>query len=65
REISTITDLVKAIEGNQGKYHVLMDEWGNQIVLERDKTDQTQRKILEKYKIDADRSADLRVAAGK
>jgi len=65
REISTITDLVKAIEGNQGKYHVLMDEWGNQIVLERDKTDWAQRKILEKYKIDADRSADLGVAAGK
>jgi S1-C subfamily serine protease len=64
-EISTITDLVKAIESNQGKYHVLMDEWGNQIVLERDKADQTQRKILEKYKIDADRSADLTVTAGK
>jgi S1-C subfamily serine protease len=65
KEISTIADLVKAIEGNEGKYHVLMDEWGNQIVLERAKTDQAQRKILEKYKIDADRSADLKVAKGK
>jgi hypothetical protein len=42
-----------------------MDEWGNQIVLERNKTDQAQKKILEKYKIDVDRSADLKVAEGK
>jgi hypothetical protein len=65
KEISTMEDLVKAIEDNQGRYHVLMDEWGNQIVLERDKTDRAQKKILEKYKIDADRSADLKVAEGK
>jgi S1-C subfamily serine protease len=65
KEISTTTDLVKAIEGNEGKYHVLMDEWGGELVLERAKTDQAQRKILEKYKIDADRSADLRGAGGK
>jgi S1-C subfamily serine protease len=65
KEISTMTDLVKAIEDNQGRYHVLMDEWGNQIVLERDKNDRAQKKILEKYKIDADRSADLKVAEGK
>jgi hypothetical protein len=65
KEISTMADLVKAIEGNEGRYHVLMDEWGNQIVLERDKIERVQKKILEKYKIDADRSADLKVAAGK
>jgi S1-C subfamily serine protease len=65
KEISTMVDLVKAIEGNEGRYHVLMDEWGNQIVLERDKIERVQKKILEKYKIDADRSADLKVAAGK
>jgi hypothetical protein len=65
KEISTTADLVKAIEGNEGKYHVLMDEWGNQIALERAKTNQAQRKILEKYKIDADRSADLKAEKGK
>jgi S1-C subfamily serine protease len=65
KEISTMADLVAAIEGNQGRYHVFMDEWGNQIVLERAKTDQGQRKILEKYKIGADRSADLKAAQGK
>lgn len=65
KEISTIAGLVKAIEGNEGRYHVIMDEWGNQIALERAKTNQAQRQILEKYKIDADRSADLKVVEGK
>jgi S1-C subfamily serine protease len=65
KELSTITDLVKAIEGNQGKYHVLMDEWGGEIVLERDTTDRAQKKILEKYKIDTDRSADLKGVGGE
>ena len=58
--ISTIEDLVRAIEGNEGKYHVMLDEWGDQIVLERSKIEKAQRKILAKYKIDADRSADLK-----
>jgi S1-C subfamily serine protease len=60
KEISTMTDLVTAIEGNTGKYHVIIDEWGNQIVLERSKTAEAQQRILTKYRIDADRSADLR-----
>jgi S1-C subfamily serine protease len=58
--ISTMTDLVTAIEGNTGTYHVITDEWGNQIVLERRKTAEVQKRILAKYRIDADRSADLR-----
>jgi S1-C subfamily serine protease len=63
KAISTMADLVKAIEGNEGSYHVIIDEWGNQIVLERAKANQAQRKILSKYKIDADRSADLKAAS--
>jgi len=63
--ISTMEDLVEAIEGNEGKYHVIMDEWGNQIVLERSKITAAQRVMLERYKIDADRSADLREAERK
>jgi S1-C subfamily serine protease len=57
--ISTMEDVVKAIEGNKGTYHVIMDEWGNQIVLERAAIIEAQKGILEKYKIDADRSTDL------
>jgi S1-C subfamily serine protease len=65
KPISTMADLVKAIEGNTARYHVIMDEWGNKIVLERDKTAETQRKLLEKFKITADRSADLREGGKK
>jgi hypothetical protein len=39
---------------------VLVDEWGNRIVLERAATIEAQKGIMERYKIDADRSADLR-----
>jgi S1-C subfamily serine protease len=60
KAISTMADLVKAIEDNEGEYHVIMDEWGNQIVLERRKVAEAQAKILEKYRIDAERSVDLR-----
>jgi hypothetical protein len=58
--VSTIEDVVEAIERNEGAYHVITDESGNQIVLERSKIAPAQRKILERYKIEADRSADLR-----
>jgi len=63
--VSTIQDVVEAIEGNEGKYDVMMDEWGNQIVLERSKIAAAQKVILERYQIDADRSADLRGAERK
>jgi S1-C subfamily serine protease len=60
KAISSIEDVVQAIEGNKGAYHVLMDEWGNRIVLDRAATIKAQQRIMERYKIDADRSADLR-----
>jgi S1-C subfamily serine protease len=65
KKISTMTDLVKAIEGNTGTYHVFMDEWGNEIALERSKTEETQKKLMEKFRITADRSVDLRGGATK
>jgi hypothetical protein len=36
-----------------------VDEWGNRIVLDRAATIEAQQRIMERYKIDADRSADL------
>lgn len=57
--IASMEDVVQAIEGNEGAYHVLVDEWGNRIVLERSTTMEAQKAIMERYKIDADRSADL------
>jgi S1-C subfamily serine protease len=60
KAIASMEDVVQAIEGNEGAYHVLVDEWGNRIVLERAATIEAQKGIMERYKIDADRSADLR-----
>jgi len=59
KAIASIEDVVQAIEENKGAYHVLVDEWGNRIVLERAATIEAQKAIMERYKIDADRSADL------
>jgi len=57
--IASMEDAVQAIEGNEGAYHVLADEWGNRIVLDRAATIEAQKAIMERYKIDVDRSADL------
>ena len=59
KAISSMEDVVQAIEGNEGAYHVLVDEWENRIVLDRAATIKAQKGIMEQYKIDADRSADL------
>jgi hypothetical protein len=53
-------DLVAAFENHTGKYHIILDERGHQIVLDRSKVDQNSRRILERYRITADRSKDLR-----
>jgi hypothetical protein len=59
KAISSMEDVVQAIEGNEGAYHVLVDEWENRIVLDRAATIEAQKGIMERHKIDADRSADL------
>lgn len=59
-DISTIKDLVKAVEGNEGEFHVFIDKKGNRIVLDRKNTDERQGSILEKYKVGSDRSEDLK-----
>ena len=60
REISCIKDLVKAVEENKGKYHIFVDEWGNKIVLDRKKADKRNELILRKYKVNSQRSEDLK-----
>jgi S1-C subfamily serine protease len=57
--ISTMADVVRAVEGHEGPYHVITDEWGSQLVLDRDAVAGAQQVIMERYNIDADRSADL------
>jgi hypothetical protein len=54
-----MTDLVNAFESYEGKYHVILDEMGHRIVLEKKKVDENGRSILQKYGINSDRSRDL------
>ena len=58
-------DLVAAFENHAGKYHIILDERGHQIVLDKSKVDQNSRRILERYRITADRSKDLKDLSGQ
>ena len=60
KKISTMEDLVAAFEKNEGKYHLILDERGHQIVLDRRKVDQNSQRILKRYRIASDRSEDLK-----
>lgn len=60
KKISSMKDLVMAVESNEGKYHVFVDEQGKQIVLDKAKTAERNELILKKYKIPAGRSEDLK-----
>ncbi|MCD6093441.1 MAG: trypsin-like peptidase domain-containing protein [Candidatus Omnitrophica bacterium] len=60
KKISTMKDLVQAVEENTGKYDVFIVEGtGRQIVLNKDGLSEANRRILERYKINSDRSEDL------
>ena len=60
KKISTMKDLVAAFENHSGKYHIILDERGHQIVLDRSKVDQNSQRILERYRVTADRSKNLK-----
>ncbi len=59
RPLSTLRDLVAAVEGNTGPYHVFVDDHGKEIVIGREKAAARRGAILKRYQIDSDRSADL------
>jgi hypothetical protein len=60
QKISTIKDLVKAVEMNNEKYHVFIDEHGKEIVLDKAGMAERSSIILNKYKVPSDRSEDLK-----
>lgn len=60
QKISTIKDLAKAVEANNEKYHVFIDEHGKEIVLDKAKSAERNSLILNKYKVLSDRSEDLK-----
>jgi S1-C subfamily serine protease len=59
KKIGSIGDLVSAFEEPEDKYHVIEDERGYKIVLDKYKADETRQRILNKYSITSDRSEDL------
>ena len=64
KRISHMNDLVAAFENNVGEYHTVIDERGHQIILDRNKVNRSNRAILQKYRIDCNRSEDLRESHG-
>ena len=60
KKISNMRDLVYAFEKNKGRYHVITDKNGYKIVLDKNKVDQNNERILKRYKIACDRSRDLK-----
>jgi S1-C subfamily serine protease len=63
RNVASLPDLVEAVETNTGPFHVFVDFTGREIVIDRAKAKERGALILKRYKIDADRSDDLKTKA--
>ena len=59
-QVSTMKDLMNAFESHKGEYHVVEDTNGFILTLDRRKAERANEGILKKYKINEDRSEDLR-----
>jgi hypothetical protein len=59
RKIADMKDLVDAIEGQQRTYHMITDETGYKIVLDKSRVSADGQDILKKYNIHSDRSKNL------
>lgn len=60
RKISTMKDLVEAFENHRGRFHIIEDEAGKKIVLDKNKVDKNSQRILQRYKIKSNRSEGLK-----
>jgi S1-C subfamily serine protease len=60
KNISNMNDLVAAFENNTGDFHIIEDEQGEKIILDRDKVKENNKNILDKYKVSSDRSENLK-----
>jgi len=65
KKISSMRDLIDSVEKNTGLYHILEDDTGKKIILRKDKVDRFSGRILTTYRIDSDRSEDLKLKSGK
>jgi len=59
RKIANMRDLVDAIEGQQRRYHIIIDETGYKIILDKSRVFADGHDILKKYNIYSDRSKNL------
>jgi len=59
-KIWNLSDLVKKVENSLDPFIIFEDKWGQQIVIDREKAENTHQEILETYRITFDRSEDLR-----
>jgi len=60
KKISAMNDVVDAIENNKGIYHIIEDDTGKKIILRRDQVEKYSNRILQTYRIDSDRSDNLK-----
>lgn len=65
KKISDMRDLIDSFEKNSGLYHIIEDDTGKKIILRKDKVDKFSSRILQTYHIEADRSENLKLKAGK
>jgi S1-C subfamily serine protease len=65
KKISEIKDVVEAVEKNTGIYHVFEDESGRKIILKKEKVDTYTSRILKTYRINSDRSENLKLKSGQ
>jgi hypothetical protein len=65
KKISTIKDVVDAIEDNSGIYHIVEDDAGKKIIIKKDQVDKYSSRVLQTYRIDSDRSDNLKLKSYK
>ncbi len=59
-KIWNLRELIEKVENSLDPYIVFEDKWGQQIVVDREKSENTHQEILQTYRIPFDRSEDLR-----
>ncbi|MBU4602059.1 PDZ domain-containing protein, partial [bacterium] len=59
-KIWNLSELIKKVENSLDPYIIFEDKWGQQIVIDREKAENTHQEILQTYRIPFDRSEDLR-----
>lgn len=59
-EVGSMAELIHAFESHKGDYHRIVEERNNVIILDRQKVERYNQRILKRYQIPHDRSRDLR-----